>query len=73
MELTKEELGVIRLMFDDQTESDISMKLEVPVVAVHGCIEEIYRKLGVRDRVQLVMCLMEEAARLEAGENGAAW
>ena len=60
LRLSGQELRIVRGVFDDRTESAIAGLLRVSPHTVHTHRERLYRKLGVSDRVKLVLRVMEE-------------
>lgn len=63
---SQREAEIVRAVFDDRTELAIAIKLGISPHTVHTHLERLHRKLGVSDRVQLVLCIMQEFLRLEA-------
>ncbi len=60
LRLSGQELRIVRGVFDDLTESAIASDLNVSPHTVHTHSERLYRKLGVTDRVKLVLRVMEK-------------
>jgi DNA-binding CsgD family transcriptional regulator len=58
--ISRRELQVVRLIFDDEKECSIAADLGISVHTVHTYIERLHRKLDVRDRVQLVLRITQE-------------
>jgi len=81
LDLSKRQIQVIRGIFDDEIESSIASRLGISSHTVHTHIERIHHKLGVHDRVELVLLVIAEFLRLTAcpgsalppicGRNGA--
>jgi len=69
LRLSGRELQIVRAVFDDHTESAIAANLHVSPHTIHTHCERLYRKLGVTDRVRLVLRIMGEfiALTLAAG------
>ena len=72
LRLSVREVEVIRLMFEDEAMEEIALKLKIPISTVRSCIERIYQKLEVHDRVRLVLCLLE-AAEASEGRQMEEW
>ena len=70
LRLTRRELQVVRGIFDDLTEFAIADNLGISPHTVHTHVERLRRKLGVADRVGLVVHIMEEFLRLTSTPNG---
>lgn len=64
LRLSGQELRIVRGVFDDHTESAIAERLQVSPHTVHTHCERLYRKLGVTDRVKLVLRVMEKYVAL---------
>ena len=64
LRLSGRELQIVRAMFDDRTESAMAADLGIAHRTVHTHFERLHHKLGVPDRVQLVLCLTQEFLRL---------
>ena len=60
LKLSGQELRIVRGMFDDATELAIAGALKISSHTVHTHCERLYRKLGVSDRVKLVLRVMDE-------------
>ncbi len=60
LKLSRRELQVVRGVFDDRTEYNIANELGISPHTVHTYLDRLHRKLGVVDRVQLVLCIMRE-------------
>jgi DNA-binding NarL/FixJ family response regulator len=60
LKLSGQELRIVRRVFDDNTESAIADNLNVSPHTIHTHCERLYRKLGVTDRVKLVLRVMDE-------------
>jgi len=59
-----QELQIVRGVFDDHTETAIASSLKVSPHTVHTHCERLYHKVGVSDRVKLVLRVMEEYVAL---------
>ncbi|MGD0744886.1 MAG: helix-turn-helix transcriptional regulator [Verrucomicrobiota bacterium] len=66
LKLSGRELQILRDVFDDQTEFTIAANLGVSPHTIHTHCERLYRKLGVSDRVKLVLRVMDEFLALTA-------
>jgi DNA-binding CsgD family transcriptional regulator len=60
LSLSGRELQILRAIFDDRTESAIAGDLGISPCTIHTYRERLYRKLGVTDRVRLVLRVMNE-------------
>jgi DNA-binding CsgD family transcriptional regulator len=60
LRLSGQELRIVRGVFDDCTEFAIAGNLKVSPHTVHTHCERLYRKIGVTDRVKLVLRVMNE-------------
>jgi len=58
--LSGQELRIVRGVFDDCTELAIADELKISSHTVHSHCERLYRKLGVTDRVKLVLRIVDE-------------
>ena len=54
-----QELRIVRGVFDDRTELAIAGTLRVSAHTVHTHSERLYRKLGVTDRIRLVLRVID--------------
>jgi DNA-binding CsgD family transcriptional regulator len=68
--LSDREGEIVRRVFDDQTEFAIAADLGISPHTVHTHFERLHKKLGVADRVQLVLCITQECLRQEAPPQG---
>jgi DNA-binding CsgD family transcriptional regulator len=68
--LSQREREIVRGVFDDQTEFAIAADLGISPHTVHTHFERLHQKLGVADRVQLVLCITQEFLRLGVTPNG---
>jgi hypothetical protein len=64
LKLSGQELRIVRGVFDDSTELAIAGDLKISTHTVHTHCERLYHKLGVRDRVKLVLRVMAEYVAL---------
>ena len=64
LRLSGQELRIVRGVFDDDTESIIAAKLRISPHTVHTHSERLYHKLGVSERVKLVLRVMEKYVSL---------
>ena len=60
LNLSGQELRIVRGVFDDCTEPAIAGTLNISAHTVHTHSERLYRKLGVSDRVRLVLRVIDE-------------
>lgn len=63
LRLSPRETEIIQAIFDDQREASIAAALGISVHTVHSHIERLYRKLGVRSRCSLVVCVVGAVLR----------
>ena len=64
--LSYREGEIVRGVFEDQTEFAIAANLAISPHTVHTHFERLHKKLGVADRVQLVLSITQEGLRLTA-------
>lgn len=64
--LSARELQIVRGVFDDRTEFSIAADLNISSHTVHTHIERLHHKLGVADRAELILCVMNEFLALTA-------
>jgi DNA-binding NarL/FixJ family response regulator len=69
LRLSGRELQVVRGAFDDQIELVIADHLGIGSRTVHTHIERLYRKLGIKDRTQLLVRVMREFLTLTASPD----
>ena len=71
LRLSGQELRIVRGVFDDCTEPAIADELNVSSHTVHTHCERLYRKLGVTDRIKLVLRVIDEflALTVAPGSN----
>ncbi len=60
LNLSGRELEVVRRIFDDHTESTIAADLGISAHTVHTHLDRLHHKLGVVDRVQLILRITNE-------------
>jgi DNA-binding NarL/FixJ family response regulator len=60
LRFSKRELEIVRRLFDDQKEFAIATNLGIAIRTVHTHVERLYRKLGITDRAQLLVRVMQE-------------
>ena len=60
LNLSGREAEIVRHLFDDHTESAIAARLGISVHTIHTHLDRLHRKLGVVDRVQLVLRITSE-------------
>jgi DNA-binding NarL/FixJ family response regulator len=72
LRLSRREAEIVRGVFDDKTEYAIAAELGISSHTVHTHFERLHEKLGVADRVQLVLCIMQEFLRLRASPGSQA-
>jgi DNA-binding CsgD family transcriptional regulator len=68
--LSRRELQSVRGIFDDRKESTIANELGISAHTVHTHMERLRRKLGVVDRVELVLRIVNEFLRLTTVPDG---
>jgi DNA-binding NarL/FixJ family response regulator len=66
LDLSKRQIEIIHSVFDDATEYTIGQDLGISLHTVHTHLERIYHKLGVHDRIELVLRVLAEFLRLTA-------
>ncbi len=64
--LSPRELQIVRGIFDDRTEFALAADLGISPHTVHTHIERLHQKLGVTDRVELVLRITNEFLTLTA-------
>ena len=69
LRLSRRELQIVRGIFADGTESAIALSLNISPHTVHTHVERLHRKLGVVDRVDLVVRITQEFLRLTAAPD----
>ncbi|MCZ6836478.1 MAG: LuxR C-terminal-related transcriptional regulator [Planctomycetota bacterium] len=62
--LSSREYQIVRLLFDDEKEYTIALRLGLSRHTVHTYIERLYRKIGVNSRTQL--CIKVFSVHLDA-------
>ena len=58
--LSPRELQIVRGVFDDRTEFAIASDLRMSPHTVHTHIHRLHQKLGVADRVEVIVHIMQE-------------
>ncbi|HUI06578.1 MAG TPA: helix-turn-helix transcriptional regulator [Verrucomicrobiae bacterium] len=71
LRLSSRELQILRGIFDDHTEFAIAVDLGISPHTVHTHIDRIHRKLGVVDRVTLILRVMDEFLSLTVAPGSA--
>ena len=66
LDLTRRELQIVRGIFDDHTEFAIGSELGISSHTVHTHMERLHHKLGVVDRIALVLRITEQFLKLTA-------
>lgn len=69
--LSRRECDVLRAIFEDHTEFAISCDLRISPKTVHTYISRLYRKLGVSNRTQVLVCVFERFVALTAAGHPA--
>lgn len=64
LHMSARELQIGRRIFDGKNEATIARELGISTHTVHTYIRRLYRKLGVRDRCELLMRLFAEYVSL---------
>jgi len=67
--LSARELEIVRGTFDDQTESTMATVLLISPGTVHTHVERLHHKLGVTDRSQLILRVVQEYLALTAASR----
>jgi len=60
LRLSSREVQILRGIFDDHTEYAIAVDLGISPHTVHTYVDRVHRKLGVVDRVTLILRVMDE-------------
>jgi DNA-binding NarL/FixJ family response regulator len=71
LDLSLRQLEIVKAVFDDAKESAIAEALGISTHTVHTHLERIHQKLGVHDRVELVLLVLAEFLRLTAATPSA--
>jgi DNA-binding CsgD family transcriptional regulator len=71
LKLSGQELRIVHGIFDDCTEFAIADALKISPHTVHTHCERLYRKVGVTDRVMLVLRVMEKYVALTLSKDSA--
>ncbi len=71
LKLSGQELRIVRGIFDDCTERDIAGRMKISPHTIRTHCERLYRKLGVTDRVRLVLRVVEAYVALTRSPNTA--
>ncbi len=66
LDLSRRQVEIIQAVFNDATEYAIGQDLGISQHTVHTHLERIHHKLGVHDRVELVLHVLAEFLRLTA-------
>ncbi len=66
LKLSSREFQISRGLFDDETEEGIAIRLSISPHTVHTYLNRLYRKLGARNRCQLLICVFTEHRRQQA-------
>ena len=71
LKLSPREIEIARCILDDCKETAIASELGISPHTVRTHVERLYRKMGVRSRVEFVVRLVDEYLRLvrEAGSR----
>jgi len=69
LNLSGQELELIRGVFDDLTEFAIAERMKISPHTIHTHSERLYRKLGVTDRIKLVLSVLEKYVGLTLAPN----
>ncbi len=64
LHLSGRELQIVRGVFDDRTDFAIAVELGISPHTVHSHFDRLHRKLGVTDRVELVLRVIQEFVAL---------
>ncbi len=60
LKLSRREVEIVRGVFNGQKESSMAAELRVSPHTIHTERERLYRKLGIKDRLQLMLRIMGE-------------
>ena len=71
LRLSRRELQIVRQIFDDRTESQMSAELGIAPGTVHTYMKRLRHKLVVGDRAELLMRVMCEFLRLTMAPQSA--
>jgi len=71
LRLSPRELQILRGIFDDHTEFAIAVDLAISPHTVHTYVDRLHHKLGVVDRVTLVLRVMDEFLSLTVAPGSA--
>jgi len=66
MRLSLRELQILQQLLDDKKETVIATSLGISPHTIHTHIERLYRKLGVRSRVEMALCAAGSFLRMTA-------
>ena len=66
LKLSGRELQIVRAVFDDRIESAIAAELGISAHTVHTHFNRLHRKLGVADRPQLILRIVNTFLKLPA-------
>ena len=66
LNLSGRELQIVRAVFDDRIESAIAAELGISAHTVHTHFARLHRKLGVADRPQLILRIVNTFLKLPA-------
>jgi len=69
LELSARELETVRGTFDDQTESSMATLLHMSPSTVHTHVRRLHYKLGVTDRSQLILRVVQEYLALRTPQR----
>ena len=67
--LTEHQIAIIQAVFDDAKESTIAADLGISPHTVHTHLDRLHRKLGVHDRVELVLRVVTEYLSLTSRQG----
>lgn len=66
LKLSGRELQIVRGTFDDRTELEMAIALNIAPSTIHTHVERLHHKLKVTDRAQLLLRVMQEFLALTA-------
>ena len=69
LEITKRELQIVQAVFDNQHEAEIATKFEISPHTVHMHLNNLFKKLNVTSRTELVLRIVEQLVALTLSET----
>jgi len=68
--ITKRELEIVQAVFDSLTQKEIANRLTITEHTAHTHLNRLFKKLNVRSRTELVLCVLEQMIALTLSEAG---